>query len=158
MSIRVAATPSSLLLVKTLQRTSSPSIQRRERRNWRRYVGPKTPGRLTQLSQFHIGTLVKSGAYASETSDQTTDGIFLDRTKWKDVKLTKIVQINHDTYRYRFDLPREDQPLGLPVGQHVFVRLKRKDSGELVQRAYTPVSQQGAIGFIELLIKLIPSI
>ncbi|KAL4079389.1 hypothetical protein J3A83DRAFT_4409606 [Scleroderma citrinum] len=107
-----------------------------------------------KLAQFHIGTLVKSGADTSETSDQTTNGIFLDRTKWKDVKLTRIVQINHDTYQYRFDLPREDQPLGLPVGQHVFVRLRRKDTGELVQRAYTPVSQQGAIGFIELLVKL----
>ncbi|KAN0084049.1 hypothetical protein V8E55_007553 [Tylopilus felleus] len=108
----------------------------------------------TKLAQFHIGTLVKSEVDASGSSDQTTDGIFLDRTKWKDVKLTKIVQINHDTYQYQFDLPREDQPLGLPVGQHVFVRLRRKDTEEMVQRAYTPVSQQGAIGFIELLIKL----
>jgi nitrate reductase (NAD(P)H) len=113
---------------------------------------------LTDASQFHIGTLVKSGASTSETTDQTTDGIFLDKTKWKDVKLTKIVQINHDTYQYRLDLQREDQPLGLPVGEHVFVRLRRKDTGELVQRAYTPVSQPGAIGSIELLIKLVSSI
>ena len=115
---------------------------------------------LTDASQFHIGTLVKPGADASETSGQTTDGEgeFLDRTKWKDVKLTRIVKINHDTYQYRFDLPREKQPLGLPVGQHVFVRLRRKDTGDLVQRAYTPVSQQGAIGFIELLIKLVSPI
>ncbi|KAF8137711.1 hypothetical protein EV363DRAFT_1414909 [Boletus edulis] len=108
----------------------------------------------TKLAQFHIGTLVKSGADVPESSGQTTDGIFLDRTKWKDVRLSRIVQINHDTYQYRFDLPRGDQPLGLPVGQHVFVRLRRKNTGELVQRAYTPVSQQGAVGFIELLIKL----
>lgn len=101
---------------------------------------------------------MKSGSNASETSDQTNDGIFLDKTKWKDVKLTRIVKINHDTYQYRLDLPREDQPLGLPLGQHVFVRLRRKDSGELVQRAYTPVSQPGAIGSIELLIKLVSSI
>lgn len=101
---------------------------------------------------------MKSEVDASGSSDQTTDGIFLDRTKWKDVKLTKIVQINHDTYQYQFDLPREDQPLGLPVGQHVFVRLRRKDTEEMVQRAYTPVSQQGAIGFIELLIKCVSSI
>jgi len=107
-----------------------------------------------KLSQFHIGTLVRSGAEAPEIDDQTTDGIFLDRTKWKDVKLSRIIQINHDTYQYRFDLPRDVQPLGLPVGQHVFVRLRRKDTGELVQRAYTPVSQQGAIGFIEFLVKL----
>ncbi|KAI9569846.1 hypothetical protein HD554DRAFT_2327805 [Boletus coccyginus] len=107
-----------------------------------------------KLAQFHIGTLVKSGTNPSETSDQTADGIFLEKAKWKDVKLSRIVQINHDTYQYRFELPREDLPLGLPVGQHVFARLRRKDTGELVQRAYTPVSQQGAVGFIEFLVKL----
>lgn len=101
---------------------------------------------------------MKSGTNPSEISDQTADGIFLDKTKWKDVKLSQIVQINHDTYKYRFELPREDQPLGLPVGQHVFARLKRKDNGDLVQRAYTPVSQQGAVGFIEFLVKLVSSI
>lgn len=96
---------------------------------------------------------MKSGAETSTTTDQPGNGLFLDRTKWKDAKLTRIVRVNHDTYQYRFDLQREDQPLGLPVGQHVFVRLKRKDTGELVQRAYTPVSEQEAIGSIEFLIK-----
>lgn len=107
-----------------------------------------------KAKQFHIGTLVKSGAENADPSDKKPDGQFLERTKWKDVKLTRIEQVNHDSFLYRFELPRPDQPLGLPVGQHVFVRLKRKDTGELVQRAYTPVSLEGAVGFIEFLIKL----
>ena len=134
-----------------------PSIQRRARENWRRCVSPPTTVESTDASQFHIGTLVKSGADTSETSEKDTDGIFLNKTKWKDVKLSTIEQINHDTYLYRFELPREEQPLGLPVGQHVFVRLKRKDTGEMVQRAYTPVSQPGAVGSILFLIKLVSS-
>ena len=109
---------------------------------------------FTDALQFHIGTLVKSKAAAFETSNETAGGVFLERNKWKDVRLTTIQQINHDTYLYRFELPQADQLLGLPVGQHVFVRLKRKDTGELVQRAYTPVSQEGAVGAIEFLIKL----
>ena len=68
-----------------------------------------------------------------------------------------IQKINHDTYLYRFGLPRADQVLGLPMGQHVFVRLKRKDTGRLVQRAHTPVSQEGAGGAMELLVKLVSS-
>nr|AGO04408.1 nitrate reductase [Pisolithus tinctorius] len=107
-----------------------------------------------KLAQFHIGTLVKSGTGNADPDDKTADGEFLERAKWKDVKLTRKVQVNHDTFLYRFELPRPDQPLGLPVGQHVFVRLKRKDTGELVQRAYTPVTPEGAVGFIELLVKL----
>jgi nitrate reductase (NAD(P)H) len=53
-----------------------------------------------------------------------------------------------------------------PVGQHVFVRLRRKVKrnasrhdevvleGEMIQRAYTPVSLSDAKGEIDLLIKL----
>ncbi|KAI6043896.1 hypothetical protein EDC04DRAFT_2866090 [Pisolithus marmoratus] len=107
-----------------------------------------------KLAQFHIGTLIKSGAENADPGDETSDGPFLECAKWKDVKLTRIVQVNHDSFLYLFELPRPDQPLGLPVGQHVFVRLKRKDTGEVVQRAYTPVSREGAVGSIEFLIKL----
>lgn len=118
-------------------------------------VGTTCNGKdLTNGPQFHIGTLVKSGTGNADPDDKTADGEFLERAKWKDVKLTRKVQVNHDTFLYRFELPRPDQPLGLPVGQHVFVRLKRKDTGELVQRAYTPVTPEGAVGFIELLVKL----
>jgi nitrate reductase (NAD(P)H) len=35
----------------------------------------------------------------------------------------------------------------------VYVRLKRKDTGEVVQRAYTPVSKDDAVGYIDFLIK-----
>lgn len=106
-----------------------------------------------QLAEHHIGTLTASMTKEKPTATQS-DGAFLERSQWKGVRLCDIKQINHDSYLYRFALPKEDQPLGLPVGQHVFVRLRRQDTGEMVQRAYTPVSQQGAVGFIDFLIKL----
>jgi len=68
--------------------------------------------------------------------------------------LTQVEQISHDSFIFRFALPHAEQPLGLPVGQHVFVRLARKDTGEVVQRAYTPVSWQDVKGSIDFLIKL----
>ena len=77
----------------------------------------------------------------------------MDPKTWKAVTLTAIERVNHDSLIYRFALPSVDQPLGLPVGQHVFVRLKRKDTGEIVQRAYTPVSREDAKGSIDFLIK-----
>jgi nitrate reductase (NAD(P)H) len=110
--------------------------------------------RLTTLPQHHIGTLVTS--LTKDTSNTTqSDGAFLERSRWKSVRLCNIKQISHDSYLYRFALPKEDQLLGLPVGQHVFVRLRRQDTGEMVQRAYTPVTQQGTVGFIDFLIKCI---
>ena len=72
--------------------------------------------------------------------------------------------VSHDSRVYRFALESPEQPLGLPIGQHVFVRLKRKvksgaDSavveGELVQRAYTPVSRSDDKGHIDLLVKCV---
>jgi nitrate reductase (NAD(P)H) len=109
---------------------------------------------LTTLPQHHIGTLVTSLTKDTPTTTQS-DGTILERSRWKSVRLCDIKQISHDSYLYRFALPKGDQLLGLPVGQHVFVRLRRQDTGEMVQRAYTPVSQQGTVGFIDFLIKCI---
>lgn len=83
--------------------------------------------------------------------------MFLEPKTWKPVTLTDIEQINHDSYLYRFSLGSDQQPLGLPTGYHVYVRLKRKDTGVLVQRAYTPVSRHDAVGCIEFLVKFVRS-
>ncbi|GAA6022863.1 hypothetical protein JCM11491_007022 [Sporobolomyces phaffii] len=116
-----------------------------------------------RLAEFHIGTLVPDDQ-AVETATVATplhpDPTFLSKTKWKSAELVAINRINHDSRIYRFALEHPDQPLGLPTGQHVYARLRRKPSpgneqpGELVQRAYTPVSLSTANGFIDLLIKV----
>ncbi|GAA5820633.1 hypothetical protein JCM11251_003085 [Rhodosporidiobolus azoricus] len=127
-----------------------------------------------RLADFHIGTLVEEDQPSSppiETAPVEFDpnATFLDKKKWKGAKLVSIDYVNHDSRLYRFALDHLDQPLGLPVGQHVYARLRRKVcpgdaeatgadkqvlEGELVQRAYTPVSRQGARGYLDLLIKV----
>ncbi|KAF8332411.1 uncharacterized protein EI90DRAFT_3280670 [Cantharellus anzutake] len=116
----------------------------------------------TKLKKFHIGRLQANEAESQ--GDDTTDAppdddpsasvVFLDRRKWKAARLVGVTGVSHDSFIYRFALESPEQPLGLPVGQHVFVRLRRKTTGEMVQRAYTPVSQQDEHGHIDLLIKL----
>lgn len=123
-----------------------------------------------QLADYHIGTLVPSDVLADTTPATPTapDPIFLSKTKWKRAKLVEIDYINHDSRNYRFALEYPEQELGLPTGQHVYARLRRKVSpadaeasgggeeleGEMVQRAYTPVSSQYAKGFLDMLIKV----
>lgn len=113
----------------------------------------------------HIGTLEGAGG-KEEVKEEPIDPTFLHKTKWRPVRLATISHISHDTRIFRFALQSPDQDLGLPTGQHVFVRLRRKPAkgkeggteeveGELVQRAYTPVSDQAAKGFIDLLIKYV---
>lgn len=115
-----------------------------------------------QLADFHIGTLVGQMALKPDDVEGDSQGAFLNPSKWKKVQLTGIQSLSKDANIYRFALEREDQELGLPIGQHVYVRLSRKIAGaeknelvqgELVQRAYTPVSRQSDRGFIDLLIK-----
>ncbi|NXX87625.1 NB5R2 reductase, partial [Centropus bengalensis] len=61
-------------------------------------------------------------------------------------------EISHDTKKFRFELPSPDHILGLPVGQHVY--LSAKIDGNLVIRAYTPVSSDEIKGYVDLIIKV----
>lgn len=60
--------------------------------------------------------------------------------------------ISHDTRRFRFGLPSPEHVLGLPIGQHV--HLSAKIGGEVVIRAYTPVSSDDDHGFVDFVIKV----
>ncbi|OCH89836.1 nitrate reductase [Obba rivulosa] len=108
-----------------------------------------------KLREYHIGTLDGPLDHRNKGVKEGRSDVFLRPKAWKPVQLTEFMRVNHDSYLYRFSFPgQSNQSLGLSVGQHVFVRLKRKDTGELVQRAYTPVSRENTVGGIEFLIKL----
>ncbi|KXN90611.1 Nitrate reductase [NADPH], partial [Leucoagaricus sp. SymC.cos] len=106
-----------------------------------------------KLAGFHIGTL--DGAISTKVeSDTEVSGSFLDPKKWQKVFLVSVTDVSKDTKIYRFALGNQEQELGLPFGQHVYVRLYRKVTGELVQRAYTPLSERSAKGFVDILVKI----
>ncbi|KAF0759747.1 NADH-cytochrome b5 reductase 2 isoform X1 [Aphis craccivora] len=60
--------------------------------------------------------------------------------------------ISHDTRRFRFELPSKNHILGLPIGQHI--HLSARINEELVARAYTPVSSDNDVGYMDLVIKV----
>jgi nitrate reductase (NAD(P)H) len=130
------------------------------------------PGHLSsktkkQLAGFHIGTLVSNQEDKTDDigDDMDASGPFLNTKKWKKVKLVNFQEVSKDSRIYRFALTTPEQDLGLPTGQHVWIRLHRKKLGdpeanesilgELVQRQYTPISEQDEKGFIVLLIKCV---
>jgi cytochrome-b5 reductase len=55
-------------------------------------------------------------------------------------------------HSYRFKLPRQQDVLGLPIGQHIAVTAVI--NGKAVTRNYTPVSLEDDQGYFELLIKV----
>ncbi|GMT15184.1 hypothetical protein PFISCL1PPCAC_6481, partial [Pristionchus fissidentatus] len=59
--------------------------------------------------------------------------------------------LNHNVSRFRFQLPRPDQALGLRPGQHV--SLAATVGGKRVVRMYSPVSGNELRGFVDVVIK-----
>lgn len=116
-----------------------------------------------KLAEYHIGTLVGSVVVEDDSEESSDPSHFLHAKKWKSTRLVGIKEVSKDSKVFRFALESPDQTLGLPTGQHVYVRLRRKvirdgkmvldDQGELVQRAYTPLSRDTDKGFIDILVK-----
>ena len=63
------------------------------------------------------------------------------------------VVLTHDTNRYRFRLPNENDVLGLPIGKHLSLIALNKES-EQVSRSYTPVSTDKNQGYVDFVIKI----
>ncbi|KAM0482025.1 hypothetical protein ACHAPX_003359 [Trichoderma viride] len=115
------------------------------------------------LKDYHIGKLEEVASPSISVppkSDNQNDPSkpFLNSKVWKKIRLVHRRDISHDSRIFRFALPHEDQILGLPVGHHIYLRIKTVDraSGNVntVQRAYTPYSCSTQRGFVELLIKV----
>uniref|UniRef100_A0A4W4FY43 NADH-cytochrome b5 reductase n=1 Tax=Electrophorus electricus TaxID=8005 RepID=A0A4W4FY43_ELEEL len=96
--------------------------------------------------------LLKAGRPAGGESRSRFPRTLQDPTVKYSLPLTEKEEITHDTKRFRFGLPSSKHVLGLPVGQHVY--LSAKVSGNLVIRAYTPVSSDDDQGFVDLVVKV----
>lgn len=59
------------------------------------------------------------------------------------LKLEDVENYNHNTKKFRFKLPEEDQVSGLEVASALLTKFKPED-GKPVVRPYTPVSDEGA--------------
>lgn len=76
----------------------------------------------------------------------------LDPQKWRKFKLIRKDRIAPNVYLIIFSLPRPNDSLGLPTGQHI--ALRATINGQSVSRSYTPISNNTDLGRLELLIKV----
>lgn len=84
-------------------------------------------------------------------------GPFLNPKQHKTVVLKEKINVSHDSCIFRFALDHPNQLLGLPVGQHLFVKktgMTGKGKEELVMRAYTPTTGNETPGHFDLLVKI----
>lgn len=105
------------------------------------------PRRRTQPA--HISTVPRSGPVAKPKPK------VLDPRQWRPFVLTKKEEVAPNVYFIVFGLPRPDDILGLPTGQHI--ALRASIDGQMMSRSYTPVSNNTDLGRIELLIKVYPN-
>lgn len=76
----------------------------------------------------------------------------LDPQRWRSFQLVRRIAVSPNVLRLIFALPRPDDCIGLPTGQHI--ALQATIGGKVVSRSYTPISNNSDLGKIELLIKV----
>ena len=79
----------------------------------------------------------------------------LDPPQWRPFTLARKEEVAPHVYRLVFALPKTDDVLGLPTGQHIALRATIE--GQTVSRSYTPISNNNDLGRIVLFIKVYPN-
>ncbi|KIW69133.1 hypothetical protein PV04_05026 [Phialophora macrospora] len=73
-----------------------------------------------------------------------------------DLKLKEIIPYNHNTKRFKFALPDEEHVSGLNVASAIITKFKPENEEKPVIRPYTPINDEDARGYLELLVKVYP--
>ncbi|KAJ5793820.1 Eukaryotic molybdopterin oxidoreductase [Penicillium paradoxum] len=110
------------------------------------------------MPDYHIGTLDKASIEALKNnsaadSDEPRE-VFLQSRTWTKATLTEKKNVSWDTRIFVFDLEHEKQTLGLPIGQHLMIKVQDASNNEAIIRSYTPMSDSSLIGKMELLVKV----
>jgi nitrate reductase (NAD(P)H) len=110
------------------------------------------------MPDYHIGSLDAAaktalGGAGEEESDATR-AVFLQSKIWSKAVLTKKTKVSADTKIFTFKLDHAEQTVGLPIGQHLMMRLRDPASREAIIRAYTPMSEGTDKGLLNVLVKI----
>lgn len=108
------------------------------------------PGKSKQVISASAGLPTPSPSRLSSPSATTRS--FIETKKWQDIALVEKIHLTHDIRLFRFAFGHPDQLLGLPLGNHLFLKIKTNDS--LYVRAYTPTSLPDQRGHFDLMIKV----
>lgn len=110
---------------------------------------------------YHIGTLDETSRaiLAKDTEvgfESATEPrpIFLQSRMWSKATLSAKEKVSSDSKIFTFTLDHTSQTIGLPVGQHLMMRIRDPASGEAIIRAYTPVSEGNETGRLCVLVKI----
>lgn len=113
------------------------------------------------MPDYHIGTLdeaskliLKGKLDAAVENSAEPESTFLKSRSWVKAALHSKRTISWDTRIFTFKFEHVEQTLGLPVGQHLFLRLRDPVTQEAVVRSYTPISETSRRGYMDVLVKI----
>ncbi|CAG7947076.1 unnamed protein product [Penicillium nalgiovense] len=110
------------------------------------------------MPDYHVGTLDKASLEAlkgdSTAGSDEPRAVFLQSRTWTKATLTEKKDVSWDTRLFIFDLEHDKQTLGLPIGQHLMIKVQDPSNNEAIIRSYTPMSDTNLIGKMELLVKI----
>lgn len=112
------------------------------------------------MLDYHIGSLdagsrkVLSTGEVHPSESSTPRATFLTSKVWTKATLHRKTPVSWDSRIFTFKLEHEDQILGLPVGQHLMMRLRDPVTRETIIRSYTPISKPSAKGYLDVLVKV----
>ncbi|SCU86776.1 LAME_0D07624g1_1 [Lachancea meyersii CBS 8951] len=95
---------------------------------------------------------IAAAFYNTSTLRNETLKTFNGDGTWVDLPISKIEEVSHDTRRFTFNLPEENQLTGLITASALLAKLQTA-KGNNVIRPYTPVSDVSAKGHFDLVIK-----
>jgi nitrate reductase (NAD(P)H) len=98
--------------------------------------------------------VILAGGDEVPSEPQAPRDVFLQSKSWTKATLTSKKQISSDTRIFSFDLEHENQIIGLPVGQHLMMRLRDPVTRDAIIRSYTPISEPTDKGALRVLVKV----
>jgi len=111
------------------------------------------------MPNYHIGSLdeasrrvLSGGEVQAEPSGPRPT--FLDTRVWSKAILHSKLSVSWNTRIFTFKLEHDEQPLGLPTGQHLMIRLRDPVTHKAIIRSYTPISKATKKGYVDVLVKV----
>lgn len=115
----------------------------------------------SMMPGYHIGTLDAAAIKTlSEPETHPTNAtgapepVFLRPRAWTTAPLHSKKVVSSDTRIFTFRLAHEEQTVGLPIGQHLMIRLRDPVTREAIIRSYTPISDPSKTGYLDVLVKI----
>ncbi|EXJ82557.1 nitrate reductase [NADPH] [Capronia epimyces CBS 606.96] len=112
------------------------------------------------MPKYHVGSLddaaktaLTEGGSEADQSGKPSE-TFLNPKAWKKAVLHEKKTVSWDTRIFTYKLEHPQQRLGLPVGQHLMVRLRDPATREAIIRSYTPISEINDQGYMQMLVKV----